>query len=54
MNIELAVVKGAVLRLRPVLITASVAALGMMPMLFATARQRDSKATGGGRSSAVW
>lgn len=35
-NIELAVVKGAVLRLRPVLITASVAALGLVPMLFAT------------------
>ena len=36
MNAELAVVKGAVLRLRPVLITASVAALGLIPMLFAT------------------
>jgi cobalt-zinc-cadmium resistance protein CzcA len=36
MNVELAVVKGAVLRLRPVLITASVAALGLIPMLFAT------------------
>jgi cobalt-zinc-cadmium resistance protein CzcA len=36
MNVELAVVKGAVLRLRPVLITASVAALGLVPMLFAT------------------
>jgi cobalt-zinc-cadmium resistance protein CzcA len=35
-NVELAVVKGAVLRLRPVLITASVAALGLIPMLFAT------------------
>jgi heavy metal efflux system protein len=35
-NIELAVIKGAVLRLRPVLITASVAALGLVPMLFAT------------------
>ncbi len=34
--IELAVVKGAVLRLRPVLITAGVAALGLVPMLFAT------------------
>ena len=31
-----AVVQGAVLRLRPVLITASVAALGLIPMLFAT------------------
>ena len=31
-----AVVKGAILRLRPVLITASVAALGLIPMLFAT------------------
>lgn len=30
---ELAVIKGAVLRLRPVLITASVAALGLVPML---------------------
>jgi len=29
-------VKGAVVRLRPVLITASVAALGLIPMLFAT------------------
>ena len=29
-------VKGALLRLRPVLITASVAALGLIPMLFAT------------------
>lgn len=36
MNVELAVVKGAILRLRPVLITASVAALGLVPMLFAT------------------
>lgn len=36
MNVELAVVKGAVLRLRPVLITAGVAALGLIPMLFAT------------------
>jgi cobalt-zinc-cadmium resistance protein CzcA len=36
MHVELAVVKGAVLRLRPVLITASVAALGLIPMLFAT------------------
>jgi len=35
LNVELAVVKGAVLRLRPVLITASVAALGLIPMLFA-------------------
>ena len=34
--IESAVLKGAVLRLRPVLITASVAALGLVPMLFAT------------------
>jgi cobalt-zinc-cadmium resistance protein CzcA len=31
-----AVIEGAVLRLRPVLITASVAALGLIPMLFAT------------------
>ena len=31
-----AVVKGAILRLRPVLITAGVAALGLIPMLFAT------------------
>ena len=29
-------IKGSVLRLRPVLITASVAALGLIPMLFAT------------------
>jgi cobalt-zinc-cadmium resistance protein CzcA len=36
MNVELAVIQGAVLRLRPVLITASVAALGLVPMLFAT------------------
>ena len=35
-TVELAVIKGAVLRLRPVLITASVAALGLVPMLFAT------------------
>jgi heavy metal efflux system protein len=35
-NLELAVIKGAVLRLRPVLITASVAALGLIPLLFAT------------------
>ncbi|NOS68819.1 MAG: efflux RND transporter permease subunit [Verrucomicrobia bacterium] len=35
-NVELAVIKGAILRLRPVLITASVAALGLVPMLFAT------------------
>ena len=36
MALDLAVVQGAVLRLRPVLITASVAALGLIPMLFAT------------------
>ncbi len=36
MAVELAVIQGAVLRLRPVLITASVAALGLVPMLFAT------------------
>jgi len=36
MKIGLAVIEGAVLRLRPVLITASVAALGLIPMLFAT------------------
>ncbi|MGI8481537.1 MAG: efflux RND transporter permease subunit, partial [Chthoniobacterales bacterium] len=35
MSVELAVINGAVLRLRPVLITASVAALGLIPMLFA-------------------
>ncbi len=35
-TIEMAVIKGAGLRLRPVLITASVAALGLVPMLFAT------------------
>lgn len=35
-NVELAVIKGSVVRLRPVLITASVAALGLLPMLFAT------------------
>jgi cobalt-zinc-cadmium resistance protein CzcA len=34
--IEHAVVQGAALRLRPVLITALVAALGLVPMLFAT------------------
>jgi len=32
MNLELAVIKGSVLRLRPVLITAGVAALGLIPM----------------------
>ena len=36
MAVDLAVIKGAALRLRPVLITASVAALGLIPMLFAT------------------
>ena len=36
MNLRLAVIKGSVLRLRPVLITAGVAALGLIPMLFAT------------------
>ena len=36
MKVRLAVIEGAVLRLRPVLITASVAALGLIPMLFAT------------------
>ena len=36
MTVGRAVIKGAVLRLRPVLITASVAALGLIPMLFAT------------------
>jgi len=37
MNLKFAVIKGSVLRLRPVLITAGVAALGLIPMLFATA-----------------
>jgi cobalt-zinc-cadmium resistance protein CzcA len=36
MNLKLAVIKGSVLRLRAVLITAGVAALGLIPMLFAT------------------
>ena len=36
MSVDDAVIKGAILRLRPVLITASVAALGLVPMLFAT------------------
>jgi len=36
MNLKSAVIKGSVLRLRPVLITAGVAALGLIPMLFAT------------------
>jgi len=36
MDVGRAVLEGAVLRLRPVLITASVAALGLIPMLFAT------------------
>ena len=36
MSVDLAVINGAILRLRPVLITASVAALGLVPMLFAT------------------
>jgi ribose/xylose/arabinose/galactoside ABC-type transport system permease subunit len=34
--VDLAVIQGAALRLRPVLITAGVAALGLIPMLFAT------------------
>jgi len=36
MSVDLAVIQGAVLRLRPVLITASAAGLGLIPMLFAT------------------
>jgi len=36
MSVDLAVIEGAVLRLRPVLITASAAGLGLIPMLFAT------------------
>ncbi len=36
MSVADAVLQGFVLRLRPVLITASVAALGLIPMLFAT------------------
>ena len=36
MLVEAAVLQGSILRLRPVLITASVAALGLVPMLFAT------------------
>jgi cobalt-zinc-cadmium resistance protein CzcA len=36
MKVGRAVIEGAVLRLRPVLITANVAALGLIPMLFAT------------------
>jgi len=36
MELGLAVIQGAVLRLRPVLITASAAGLGLIPMLFAT------------------
>ncbi len=35
-DLETAVLQGAILRLRPVLITASVAALGLIPLLFAT------------------
>lgn len=35
-SVDLAVIQGAVLRLRPVLITASAAGLGLIPMLFAT------------------
>ena len=43
--VDLAVIQGSILRLRPVLITASVAALGLIPMLFAKGpRQRNSKA----------
>jgi cobalt-zinc-cadmium resistance protein CzcA len=41
LNVELAVVKGAVLRLRPVLITAGVAAFGLIPVLFATGPGSD-------------
>ena len=36
LDVEFAVVKGAVLRLRPVLITDSVASVGLIPMLFST------------------
>lgn len=36
MDLDQAVIQGSILRLRPVLITASVAALGLIPMLFAT------------------
>ncbi|MEA3210281.1 MAG: heavy metal efflux system protein [Chthoniobacter sp.] len=36
MAVAEAVIQGSILRLRPVLITASVAALGLIPMLFAT------------------
>jgi hypothetical protein len=36
MNLRLAVIKGSVMRLRPVLSTAGVAALGLIPLLFAT------------------
>ncbi len=36
MDVYTAVLQGAVLRLRPVLITASVAALGLVPMIFAS------------------
>jgi cobalt-zinc-cadmium resistance protein CzcA len=36
MDVGMAVIQGAVLRLRPVLITASAAGLGLIPMLFAT------------------
>jgi len=36
MEVGMAVIQGAVLRLRPVLITASAAGLGLIPMLFAT------------------
>jgi heavy metal efflux system protein len=36
MKVETAAIEGAVLRLMPVLITASVAALGLIPMLFAS------------------
>jgi cobalt-zinc-cadmium resistance protein CzcA len=35
-NLELPVIKGAILQLRPVFITASVAASGLVPMLYAT------------------
>ena len=36
MSVADAVIKGSILQLRPVLITAAVAALGLIPMLFAT------------------
>ncbi len=51
--LERAVFEGALRRLRPVMMTASIAALGLVPLLFATVRDPKSRGRSPSSSSAV-